>query len=181
MENKKYKKIECIGSTLYNCVNKLLEYKDRGELVYVDFNGHKLYSDTTTMDSAYKQVTGMPYHQYQEYLKKLEKERKEQEREHDEAIPRLIEEWKQKGREILEEDKIEFWDELVPVRLKDLYKGMELGASLDIIKILNNNGTLEEAKKKIIEQNHSGMSFGLVCSMVHALCSRGEEFVNYVK
>ena len=58
---------------------------------------------------------------------------------------------------------------------------MELGASLDIIKILNNNGTLEEAKKKIIEQNHSGMSFGLVCSMVHALCSRGEEFVNYVK
>ena len=44
MENKKYKKIECIGSTLYNCVNKLLEYKDRGELVYVDFNGHKLYS-----------------------------------------------------------------------------------------------------------------------------------------
>lgn len=181
MKDKQYKELEMYYVTLHETVGKLLEYKEKGELVFVDFNGHKLYSDTITLDSAYKEVIGMTYSEYNEQLKKWEREREEEERKHKEAIPRLIEEWKQKGREILEENKIEFWDELVPVRLEDLYKGMELGASLDIIKILNNNGTLEEAKKKIIEQNHSGMSFGLVCSMVHALCSRGEEFVQYVK
>lgn len=182
MKNKKYEKLECLGNTLHECVNKLLEYKEKGKLAFVDFNGHRLYSDdTTTLDSAYKEVTGMTYSEYNEQLKKMEIEREEEERKHKEAIPGLIEEWKQKGREILEEDKIEFWDKLVPIRLEDLYKGMELGASLDIIKILNNNGSLEEANKKIIEQNHSGMSFRLVCSMVYALYSRGEEFVNYVK
>lgn len=177
MENKKYEELECIGCTLDECINKLLEYKDKGKLAYINFNGHKLYSDTVTFDSAYKEVKGITYVEYNNMMDKW----KEDERKHKEAIPRLIEEWKQKGREILEDDKIKFWDELVPIRLEDLYKGMELGACLDIIKILNNNGTLEEAKKKIIEQNHSGMSFGLVCSMVYNLCSRGEEFVQYVK
>ena len=38
-----------------------------------------------------------------------------------------------------------------------------------------------QAKKEIENQNHSGMSFGLVCAMVKEFCSRGQEFVEYVK
>lgn len=181
MENKKYEELKLYGMTLKSCIDKLLEYKEKGKLVFVEFNGHKLYSDTITLDSAYEEVTGLKYNDYLELADKWTKDIEEEERKHKEAIPSLIEEWKQKGREILEEDKIQLWDDIIPVRLNDLYHGMELGASLDIIKILNNNGTLEEAKKKIIEQNHSGMSFRLVCSMVRALCSRGQEFVEYVE
>lgn len=102
-------------------------------------------------------------------------------REHEEKIPSLTKEWKKRGREVLTEDKWDFWDEIVPIRLGDLYRGMELGCCLDIVKILNNNGTLDEAKKMIEDQNHSGMSFGLVCSMVKEFCDRGQEFVEYVK
>ena len=34
----------------------------------------------------------------------------------------------------------------------------ELGCCLDIVKILNNGGLLEEAKQEIEKQGHSGMS-----------------------
>jgi hypothetical protein len=58
---------------------------------------------------------------------------------------------------------------------------MELGNCLDIIKELNAGCELETAKKIIEDQGHSGMSFGLVCSMVKAFCDRGVEFVTYVR
>lgn len=86
----------------------------------------------------------------------------------------------EKGREILDESKWELWDEIVPIRLDDLYQGMELECCLAIVKILN-EGTLEEAKKEIQSQGHSGMSFGLVCAMVKEFSPRGEEFVNFIR
>ena len=57
---------------------------------------------------------------------------------------------------------------------------MELGCCLEIIKILQ-NGTLEEAKREIDSQGHSGMSFGLVCAMVKEFSPRGQEFMEYVR
>lgn len=46
------------GSTIESAVYELLAAKARGEQVYGDFNGHKLYSDTVTMDSAYTEIMG---------------------------------------------------------------------------------------------------------------------------
>lgn len=40
---------------------------------------------------------------------------------------------------------------------------------------------LEKVKLLIENQGHSGMSFGLVCSMVNSFCDRGTEFTSYVK
>ena len=57
--------------------------------------------------------------------------------------------WLEKGREVLAEDKWELWDKIVPIRLGDLYRGMELGNCLDIVTVLNNNGTLDEAKEVV--------------------------------
>lgn len=57
--NKKYKKVDVLaGDNLENIVNKLLKDKENNILTYVDFNGIKLYSDTVTMDDAYRKVTG---------------------------------------------------------------------------------------------------------------------------
>ena len=58
---------------------------------------------------------------------------------------------------------------------------MELGACLDIVKELNNNCSLDEAKAIIDNQGHSGMSYSLVRSMVKSFCKRGNEFLNYTK
>ncbi|MBP1308813.1 hypothetical protein JOD82_001833 [Paenibacillus sp. 1182] len=178
--NTKYSKIEFLaGNTIEKAVNQLLDFKVKGILVCGDFNGTTLYSDTVTMDGAYKAITGKTKSEFDDFQRKKIEESKRAK--HQESIPSFCEEWKAKGREILDEDKWEYWDRIVPIRLGDLYQGMELGCCLEIAKILNNNGSLDDAKKEIESQGHSGMSFGLVCSMVREFCSRGEEFVNYVR
>jgi hypothetical protein len=101
--------------------------------------------------------------------------------EHENKTSSLSEEWMKKGKEILTEDKWEYWDKIVPIRLEDLYSGRELGCCLDIVKILNNNGSLDEAKKMINNQHHSEMSYRLVCHMVRFFCNRGQEFIDYIK
>ncbi len=180
--DKKYGKIEFFaGNTIEQAVNELLSHKEKGKLVWGEFNGVILYSDTVTMDSAYQEITGKSKEEFdkaqQEWKENYDREKKE----HEAKIPDLTKIWMEKGREILTEDKWELWDKIVPIRLGDLYQGMELGNCLDIVKILNNNSTLDEAKEKIESQGHSGMSFSLVCAMVKEFSDRGNEFVEYVR
>ena len=46
-------------SGVEEAVEYLQECKKNGQNVYVDFNGHKLYSADVTLDSAYMEVIGM--------------------------------------------------------------------------------------------------------------------------
>lgn len=180
--DKKYEHIGFFaGSTIEQAVNELLSYTEKGKLACGEFNGVTLYSDTVTMDSAYQEITGKTKAEFDKAEQEWKDNYDRQKKEHEEKIPELSKVWMDKGREILTEDKWEYWDKIVPIRLSDLYQGMELGASLDIVSILNNNGTLDEAKEKIESQGHSGMSFGLVCAMVKEFCERGSEFVDYVR
>lgn len=180
--SKNYKEINFGAvSCVEDAVNDLLIYKEKGMLACGSFNGIVLYSDTVTMDNAYSEITGKTKGDFDKGQQEWKENYNKEEREHKERIPRLSKAYTKIGREVLTEDKWEYWDKIVPIRLGDLYHGMELGNCLDIVKILNNNGTLDEAKKEIEKQNHSGMSYGLVCNMVKEFCSRGLEFVNYVK
>lgn len=181
MKKDNYKEIGYLGNDIESTVNALLRYKKEGKLICTEFNGVMLYSDTVTLDDAYKSITGKTKVEFDKAQQEWRENYDREEREHKAKIPELSKVWMKKGREILTEDKWKLWDEIVPTRLGDLYRGMELGCCLDIVKILNDNGTLDEAKEKIESQNHSGMSFGLVCSMVREFSSRGKEFVEYVK
>lgn len=166
------------GESIESAVKELKEQKD---LVCGSFNGQMLYSDIDDMDSAYKKITGKTKAEYDAEVKAANDRYEEEERRHEEAIPELTKEWIKKGKAILDEKHHEKWERCVPIRLGDLYRGMELGATLDIVKELNAGCGLETAKTIIEEQGHSGMSFSLVCSMVKSFCDRGEEFVNYVR
>lgn len=177
---KEYKKIEFWGNNIDQAVQELLKYKEKGILVCCDFNGVMLYSDTVTLDSAYIQITGQTKAEREEAHRKWKENYNKEEKEFKERIPQLTEMWKEKGHKILNKDKWNYWDEIVPIRLGDLYHGMELGNCLDIVKILN-NGTFDEAKQLLNEQGHSGMSYGLVCAMIREFSDKGEEFVNYIK
>lgn len=179
---KQYKKIqlEC-GENIDSAIKSLNEYKAKNELVFINFNGHKLYSDIDDLDSAYVKVTGKTKEQFDEYKRLRHDEYEKEKRKHEESIPELTKEWINKGNKILDKEYHELWTECVPIRLSDLYRGMELGACLDIIKELNNNCSLDEAKAIINNQGHSGMSYSLVCSMVKSFCKRGYEFITYIK
>lgn len=176
-----YKKIEFYFGNIEDAVKELHTYKQKGEKVFITFNGEKLYSDIDTVDTAYQKITGKTKAECEEAERKRNEEYKEQQRKHKEAIPELTKEWIEKGNTILDEQYRETWAKCVPIRLGDLYQGMELQMCLDIVLELNNNCTLEEAKTIIESQGHSGMSFGLVCSMVKSFCDRGAEFVSFVR
>jgi hypothetical protein len=175
----KYREIEFSpGSSIESAVKELKEHKD---LVCGSFNGQMICSDVDDMDSAYKKITGKTKAEFDAEAKAENDRYKEEERKHKESIPELTKEWIEKGKAMLDEKHHEEWERCVPIRLGDLYRGMELGATLDIVKELNAGCELDVAKGIIEGQGHSGMSFGLVCSMVKAFCDRGNEFFNYVR
>lgn len=177
---KNYKKIEFYtGCDIAMAVNKLLEYKDKGEYACGEFNGHMLYSDNVTVDSAYLEITGKTKADFDKEREEWRQDYERREQEHKAKIPELSVEWIDKGHKILDEKYWKEWDECVPIRLGDLYHGMELGNCLDIVEALNNNCDLDEAKKIIDGQDHSGMSYGLVRVMIKSFCDRGEEFYTY--
>lgn len=166
------------GQDIESAVKELKKYND---LVCGSFNGQMLYSDVDDVDSAFKKITGKTKTEFDAKMKADNDRYKDEERKHEEAIPELTKEWIEKGKAILDEKYHETWEKCVPIRLSDLYRGMELGATLEIVKELNAGCELEVAKAIIEGQGHSGMSFGLVCSMVRSFCDRGTEFVNYAR
>lgn len=94
-----------------------------------------------------------------------------------------ISNWIKRGHEILPEDKWKYWDEIVPIRAKDLYEGMELDCTLDIEEILQakTENSFKRASNELDSQGHSGMSYGLMKAMIAQFCTNGKEFVKYLE
>ncbi|CCC86340.1 hypothetical protein PPM_p0190 (plasmid) [Paenibacillus polymyxa M1] len=77
--NTKYSKIRFLASnTIEKAVNQLLDFKVKGMLVCGDFNGTTLYSDTVTMDGAYKAITGKTKSEFEDFQRKEIEESKRQ-------------------------------------------------------------------------------------------------------
>ena len=173
-----HKEIEFGFGDIESAVKELKSHKG---LVCGSFNGQMLYSDVDDLDSAYKKITGKTKAEFDADRKAENDKYKEDQQKHKEAIPELTKVWIGKGKAILDEKYLELWNKCVPIRLGDLYQGMELGNCLEIVEQLNKGEELEKVKPLIENQGHSGMSFGLVCSMVNSFCDRGTEFTSYVK
>ena len=174
-----YRLIEfSLGGSIDTAIQQL---KNEGVLCAGSFNGHILFSNVDDLDSAYLKITGKTKSEFDAEMKAQNDKYKEDKRNHENAIPELTKEWIEKGNAILDEKYHKLWAECVPIRLGDLYQGMELKCCIDIVSKLNNGCTLDEAKSIIDKQGHSGMSFGLVCSMVYSFCERGKEFVAFVR
>lgn len=181
MKETKYKVISfSLGTTIDNAVKELLTWKRLGVPTKGKFNDHWLYSDKDDLESAYKKVLGQTKAEVDEEERKREEKYTEEKRKHKEAIPTLTAEWIEKGKEILSEKYLEDWKRCVPIRLLDLYQGAELKCCLDIVKELNAGCELEKAHGIFKSQGHSGMSSGLVLSMLKSFCDRGIEYVDWL-
>ena len=173
--------VNTLGKPPSHIVEILLDYHKNGFKISADFNGTILYSDKVTMDSAYQEVTGRTKEAFDREIEQDNKSYQQELEEHTQRLPQLTEEWIEKGHRVLDDKYHRKWEEAVPIRLNDLYRGMELGCCLDVVKILNQGGHLEEAKDKLDNQGHSGMSYSLVRVMVSVFCDRGVEFSNFLK
>ena len=158
--------------------------KNDGYECYGVFNGKEIFS-TESEDEIYKKITG---NNKDEFNKKIEEdlaEHKRIENEFKRKMPVLITEYIRKADGVIPVEKIPLWNKMVPIRLNDLYRGMELDCWLDLIKIMNSDETDEEimsqCKKLFNEQGHSGMSASLVLRGLEELHDKGKMVADYIK
>ena len=115
------------------------------------------------LESAYKKVLGQTKAEVDEEERKREEKYTEEKRKYKVSIPTLTAEWIEKGKEILSEKYLE-----------------DQKSCLDIVKELNAGCELEKAHGIFKSQGHSGMSSGLVLSMLKSFCDRGIEYVDWL-
>lgn len=164
------------GSNLESVVYTLLAAKARGESVYCDFNGHKLYSDTVSMDSAYMEVLGQTKADYDKAQEEWRENYKREQKEAEERAKANIPNWIEKGQALIFPERYAEWEKCVIARASDLYHGLELDSALEIMTALENGATMEEAKQMLDKQGHSGMSASIVRNILFAFSSKGPEF-----
>lgn len=174
-----------VGSTITDAWKILLrESANCEDTCHGVFNGHDIYS-TDTLDEAYKKVTGMSKAEHEKKLQEIRDEHERKEKEFQERIPELTKKYRDEARGVILESEYDFWDKIVPIRLSDLYKGMELGCTLDLCRIMRNeklayDKRLRRAYDTFMKQGHSGMSAGLVASMLRRFCPDGNDLANAV-
>lgn len=146
----------------------------------LEFNGVWLYSDIDTLDSAYLKVTGKTKAEFDEYIETQQRLFKEKREKHETEIPDLTKKWIEEGKTFIKPEYQDAWNNLVPNRLADLYQGMELQATKDLISLLDNE-QYEEAKSLFYEQGHSGMSASIVMHILNLVHINGNKFIQMVK
>lgn len=148
------------------------------------FNGKKLFS-TYTLDECYKTLTGLTKSEFEEQRRKENEEYLKKEAEFKTSIPAKIEEYRKKAIGIIPDDKIEYWNNIVPVRLNDLYHGTELDCWLELVAELNKDIPKEDkfqrCKGMFDKQGHSGMSASLLFSGLEEFHELGKELVEYIR
>lgn len=164
------------GSNLESVVYTLLAAKARGESVYCDFNGHKLYSDTVSMDSAYMEVLGQTKADFDKAQEEWRQNYKREQKEAEERAKANIPNWIEKGQALIFPERYAEWEKCVIARASDFYHGLELDSALEIMTALENGATMEEAKQMLDKQGHSGMSASIVRNILFAFSSKGPEF-----
>ena len=159
----------------------LKKYREQGENVYVEFNGHKLYALLDDEDSCYQKVVGMSKKDFKKEQARLHKEMEEKRIAEEKKAEEKIPEWIERGKKFIYPQQEEMWKYCVDVRAHDLYHGNDLENALDIMECLDNGGTIEEANKILDDENHSGTSYGITLSIVLSFSKRGPEFYRAVR
>ena len=152
---------------------------------YGEFNEKTLHS-TDSLDDVYVKVTGKSKVEHDEYIRKIREEYERKEAEFKAKIPKLTEDYNKRARGIIPEEYLELWNEIVPIRLNDLYHGMELDCWLELVAVLNDTSKKELERFEICRslftrQGHSGMSAGLVFNGLKCFHPLGEALVSYIK
>ena len=108
-----------------------------------------------TEDECYLLVTGKIKAQYEESKRKRKEEYQRREEDYKEQISELCKAYEKDAEGRISEDDMDYFKEILPVRVGDLYHEMEIRCLFEIIDALNSGG-LDAAMSKFDEQGHSG-------------------------
>jgi len=185
-ENLKLLEIELLaGSSIDDALANLkTEANNNNCITCANFNGKILYS-TDDIDIAYMKVTGKTKDAHDKNLEEKAEEYERKEKEHEAKIPELTEKYREMARGLVLDEELDYWDKIVPIRLGDLYHGMELEQTLDICRIMRDetlsyDERLRKAYDLFMESGHSGMSAGLTAAMIRRFCPDGADVADAV-
>ncbi len=164
--------IERKGINFDKVIKALMEADKRGEKVYFYWNGVKLHSEGMTEEKAYLDAYKTPKEEWDKMIAAIE----EKERKESAAALAKVDGWIEEGKELIYPERSKEWEKCVNVRAHDLYHGADLEAALDIMKMLDANCTIEEAKEQFRKQDHSNNSAAVVDSIILHFSKRGPEF-----
>lgn len=89
----------------------------------------------------------------------------------------VIDSYIERGKKVIPEDKWELWRKIVPIRVGDLYHGMEVNNALAILESYKEERDLDKVRKIFDDENHSGWSAGLVASIIRQFSNDYEEIL----
>lgn len=169
------KKIEFTDKdNIESIVYTLLAHKARGEKVYTEYLGHILYSDTVTMENAYKEINdNSNYARRVDVYLDNEKRRKVLEEDAREKIP----EWLSKGNELISKDKHKKWKDVIMTRSMDLYHGCDLDVFLNIMKDIEDNKDMATIVDNYILLGYSPTFKAFVNSLITDFCEKKDLFM----
>ena len=170
------KKVVFYAGTLDKCVERLIQYREMGQSVVFEFNGHPLYSCDVTMDSAYLEVTGQTKAEFDESRKRWREECIRKEKIEIERAEAKKPDWIERGRKIIYPEKIEKWKEYMDCSIRGIYHGAEIETALGLIEKLEAGASIEEVEKELDAQNHSGTSHEIVRLLILHFSKKGPEF-----
>ena len=184
--NQKQKEMEEIklygGCSIEMAYNKL---SNQGKECFARFNGHILTSDDT-LDIMYLKVTGKTKEEFDKQEKEWIENYRRKEEEFKKKIPEMTEQYVKEAEGVILPDKLDYWKKIVPVRLSDIYHGIELDQTLNISRIMGDESIdIEERLKKSYEifneYGHSGCSAGLTMAMLEEFCPNGNEITKAIR
>lgn len=152
---------------------------------WAEFNGKKIYS-TDSVDDAYLKVYGCTKAEYEDKVRKEREKWKRQEQEHKANIPNLLDKYLKDARGLVIEEELDNWDKCLLPRLNDIHRGIELGYTLDIIRIMRDESIslderLVKAQQEFYSQGHSDVPASLMFAMLCKFCPDGDVLVEYLR
>lgn len=180
------RKIEIFGGNIDSCWKELVETaKLCGEDLIIDFNDSYIKS-TDTLDDAYLRIIGKTKAQFDEDGRQWREAYRKRKEEFKAKIPELTDKYRKAARGLILKKTYNEWDNIVPIRLGDIYHGLELENVLELCKIMRKRFVRKEKKLRIAywsfeDQGHSGCSASLVMSMLRHFCPDGNELADALK
>ena len=163
--------------SLEEAINTLKYYKSRNCPAYGMFRDTKITTEMSE-DEIYKATGVLTPEQRETEFRRWQEEYDRELAEYKKTIPVNTGKWIKWGHENLAEEVLKDWDYCVPIRLSDLYRGMELDCFKEIFEAYKEGKTKEEIKEIFYNQGHSGMSAHLECSIVATFLDK--ELGNYL-
>lgn len=148
---------------------------------YATFNGFMFCTDDEdlTIDHLYQTICGESKVERLNKRRVLRMEATAREIKHQIMQAERISSFIKSGLKVLPPEQREKWIDIVPVRVMDLYHGLDLENFLELYENLKNE-TFETVKECFLSQGHSGGSAGVVLSLLKEFSPLGKDFAKFM-